>query len=263
MQYSDGPRPRLFAHRGCSADFPENTLEAFRAGIDAGADRLELDVHASSDGGIVVFHDATLERTTDGSGLIRNHTMAELEQLDAGYHFHDSDGSPHRGNGIRIPKLVDLLEQLPGVPLNIEIKQSSPGIEDEVMRILEHYGALDHTLLAAAEDSLMQRIRAKVSANVITGFAGGEAAEFVMRCSGADFDGYTPPGFALQVPPEYMGVKVVTPETVDHAHRLGIEVHVWTINVPGEIETLIEMGVDGIMSDDVRMAASVVDRYRR
>ncbi len=106
MGYLDGPRPRLFAHRGASGDFPENTMEAFRAGLEAGADRLELDVHASADGTVMIFHDESLDRTTDGSGLLSEHTLAELKALDAGYRFKADDGTyPHRAAGIRVASL--------------------------------------------------------------------------------------------------------------------------------------------------------------
>ncbi len=263
MKYTDSPKPRLFAHRGGSAEFPENTLEAFQSGASAGAEMLELDVHASRDGEIVVIHDPTLDRTTDGHGRVRDHSMAELEALDAGFQFADgAGGHPHRGKGIRIPRLRELLQALPGVPLNIEIKQVEPILERQVVDLLAEYDALESVLLAAAEDDIMQRIRTLVGDEVLTGFAASEATEFVMRVMADDFEGYRPPGFALQVPPEHSGIRVIYPESVEAAHRLGLEIHAWTINVPGEIETLIEMGVDGIMSDDVAMAASVVRRYR-
>src|SRR5439155_11764444 len=103
-RYLDGPRPRLFAHRGASASVPENTLEAFGAGLRGGADRLVLDVHASADGVVVVIHDETLARTTDGSGLVRSLPLAALERLDAGHRFRAADGTyPYRGRGLRIP----------------------------------------------------------------------------------------------------------------------------------------------------------------
>jgi len=264
VNYADSPKPRLFAHRGASADFPENTIEAFQAGVRAGAEMLELDVHASRDGEIVVFHDSALERTTDGHGEVRDHTMTELEALDAGFRFSDARGGhPYRGKGIRIPRLLELLQTLPGVPLNIEIKQAEPSIEPAVVDLLAENGAVESVLLAAAEDEIMQRIRTLVGTEVVTGFAASEATEFVMRTMAGDFQGYRPPGFALQVPPEHSGIRVISAEAVEAAHRLGVEIHAWTINVPGEIETLVEMGVDGIMSDDVAMAASVVRRYRR
>src|SRR5437867_3617731 len=92
-RYLDGPRPRLFAHRGASGLFPENTLDAFAAGLGGGAERLELDVHATADGQVVVIHDETLERTTDGTGLVRALPLAALQRLDAGYRFRAPDGT--------------------------------------------------------------------------------------------------------------------------------------------------------------------------
>ena len=122
MSYLDGPRPRLFAHRGASGLVPENTIEAFAEGLAAGAERLELDVHASADGHIVVFHDGDLGRTTEASGPLATRTLAELRSLDAGYHFADAlGGFPYRGKGIRIPALAEVLEEPPGVALNVEV----------------------------------------------------------------------------------------------------------------------------------------------
>src|SRR5215208_4261700 len=103
MSYLDGPRPLAFAHRGGARLWPENTLVAFRGAIELGITHLETDVHRTRDGEIVVFHDARLERTTNGRGLIRDHTLAELEKLDAGYHFTpDGKSHPFRNRGVKI-----------------------------------------------------------------------------------------------------------------------------------------------------------------
>src|SRR5439155_681601 len=129
-RYLGGPRPRLFAHRGASGLVPENTLDAFAAGLKAGAERLELDVHATADAVVVVLHDETLERTTDGAGAARALPLAAVERLDAGYRFRAPDGTyPYRDRGLRVPTLAALLEAFPGVPLNIEVKQKEPPIE--------------------------------------------------------------------------------------------------------------------------------------
>ena len=141
MNFLDGPRPRLFAHRGGALEGPENTLETFAAGLAAGADRLELDVHATSDGEIVVLHDADLGRTTDGRGPVRERTLSEVRALDAGARFGAEDGSrPFAGRGIRVPTLAEVLEAFPDVALNIEIKQESPRIERAVLDLFDRFG---------------------------------------------------------------------------------------------------------------------------
>jgi glycerophosphoryl diester phosphodiesterase len=260
MSYLDGPRPRLFAHRGGSGVAPENTIEAFAAGLAAGADRLELDVHATADGEVLVIHDPTVDRTTDGSGAVRETTLAEIERRDAGYRFVDAAGGhPWRGRGVRIPTLAALLEALPRVPLNIEIKQRDPAIEEAVLAVLDRFDARRDVLLAAESDEIMARIRA-AAPDVPTSFSVADVVEFVDRLQGRGFAGYRPPGIALQIPPSFGDVALVTAESVAAAHDLGLEVHVWTIDDPAEMESLLGLGVDAIMTDQPARAAAV---YRR
>ncbi len=248
-RYLDGPRPRLFAHRGASGAFPENTLAAFAAGLDAGADRLELDVHASADGVVVVIHDDTVDRTTDGTGAVRALPLAALQRLDAGHRFCAADGTyPYRDRGLRIPTLAELLEAVPDAPLNIEIKQETPPIEAAVLATLDGFGARARTLLAAEEGTIMMRIRA-AAGDVLTGFSAPEVAEFVQRLEQNDLAGYEPPGMALQVPPSFHDIPIITAASVAAAHRLGVEVHAWTINDEAEMDALLDLGVDGIMTD--------------
>ena len=260
MTYLDGPRPRLFAHRGASGTAPENTIEAFAEGLAAGADRLELDVHATADGHIVVFHDSDLSRTTDATGPIGARTLAELKTLDAGYHFSGDGGDfPFRGKGIRIPALAEVLEAFPGVPLNIEIKTDDGRTVEAFFELLDRHRARDRVLGAAFEDAIIKRIRA-VAPDAITSLSADEVLEFFGCCLNGSFDTYTPPGKALQVPPAHEGLQVVTPAFVEAAHALDMEVHVWTINDEPEMERLIDLGVDGLMSDYPSRVRAVLER---
>ena len=206
-------------------------------------------MHATSDGVVVVLHDETLERTTDGAGAVRARPLAALERLDAGYRFRAPDGTyPYRDRGLRVPTLAALLEAFPGVPLNIELKQQEPPIETAVLAALDGCAARERTLLAAEDATVMARIRA-AAPDVLTSFSAAEVAEFVFRLRDGRLAGYRPPGVALQVPPAFGDVALVTAESVAAAHRLGLEVHVWTINDEAEMETLLDLGVDGIMTD--------------
>jgi glycerophosphoryl diester phosphodiesterase len=228
--------------------------------LAAGAERLELDVHATADGHVVVFHDSTLDRTTDGSGLVRDLTLAELERLDAGAQFVAADGTrPFRGRGIRVPTLDALLSAHPGVPLNIEIKQDEPAIEAAVLAVLDRHGAREHTLLAAEHVHIMERIRA-AAPGLLTGFASAEVADFVFRLRDGRMADYVPPGLALQVPPSFGDVDIVTDASVRAAHGLGLEVHVWTINDPAEMDRLLDLGVDALMTDLPAVAMDVLRR---
>jgi glycerophosphoryl diester phosphodiesterase len=239
---------------------PENTLEAFAEGLRAGADRLELDVHATADGAVVVLHDETLDRTTDGRGPVNRVSLDALRRLDAGSRFEVPDGShPFRGRGVRVPTLDALLAAFPDVPLNIEIKQEAPPIEPAVLAVLDRHRARERTLLAAEHGSIMERIRA-AAPEMLTSFSAPEAAEFVGRVRDAQLGGYRPSGVALQVPPTYGMIDIVTPEFVRVAHDLGLEVHVWTINTEAEMDALLDLGVDALMTDFPAVAAAVLRR---
>jgi len=217
-------------------------------------------VHASADGHVVVLHDDTLERTTDGSGPARAHTLAALERLDAGYRFRAPDGTmPYRDRGVRIPTLAALLDAFPDVPLNIEVKQEAPPIEAAVVATLDRYGARGRTLLAAEHASIMARIRA-AAPDVLTSCSAPEVAEFVFRLRDGRLAGYRPPAVALQVPASFGDTPIVTAASVAAAHALGVEVHVWTINDESEMDTLLDLGVDGLMTDFPARAATVLRR---
>jgi glycerophosphoryl diester phosphodiesterase len=217
-------------------------------------------VHATADGHVVVLHDAELDRTTNGSGPVRERTLADVRALDAGHRFAAPDGShPWRGRGVRVPTLDELLAAHPGVPLNIEVKQDAPPIEHAVLAALDRHGARERTLLAAEHAAIMTRIRGE-AADVLTSCSAAEAAEFVFRLRDGQLTGWTTPAVALQVPPRYAGIDVVTAESVAAAHALGLEVHVWTINDPAEMDALLDLDVDAIMTDVPALAMDVLRR---
>lgn len=260
-RYFAPPRPRIFGHRGAAGLAPENTLPAFALGAAMNAEYLELDVRGTRDGTVVVIHDPTVDRTTDGEGAVADLSFAALERLDAGYRFtYDGRHFPYRGQGVRIPTLESVLRRFPGHPFNIEVKQAQPPIVDAILAIVRAAQATERVLLAAEHDEIMQVIRAVAGRDVATGMSTGDVVDFIARCREGRWEGYTPPGLALQVPPSYGGVELITPDTVAAAHRLGVEVHAWTINDAEEIERLLALGVDGIMSDLPGMAAAIVAR---
>jgi glycerophosphoryl diester phosphodiesterase len=247
----------VFGHRGASGEAPENTLPAFATAIAAGADRLELDVHRTADGEIVVLHDALVDRTTDGAGPVAALTFAEVSRLDAAHHFRAADGSyPLRGQGVRVPRLVEVLEAFPGAPLNIEIKPDDPLAVEGTLAALDRFGARPRTLLAAEDGARMARIR-QAAPEMLTSFSAQEVAEFLMRGEEPE---YRAPGVALQVPASYGGMAIVTRESVQRAHTLGLEVHVWTINDEAEMEALLALGVDGLITDFPGRAVALLRR---
>ena len=185
-----------------------------------------------------------------------------MRALDAGWGFTAPDGShPFRGRGIRIPTLDELLAAFPDVPVNVEVKQGGRPVVDRVLAVLDAHGARERTLLAAEHHDVMETIRA-AAPDVSTGFSAVEVAEFIGRLREGRLEDYRPAGVALQVPPSFGDVTIVSRESVAAAHALGLEVHVWTINDPEEMRRLLALGVDAIMSDVPAAAAPVLARAR-
>lgn len=265
--YFDLPRPVVIGHRGAAGERPENTLPSFARALELGAAILESDVHPTRDGEIVMFHDDTLERTTDGAGPVSARSLAELSRLDAGHRFSGDGGRtfPFRGQGVRIPTLAEAFQAFPGARFNLELKEGAPGFVDAVLDLLERTRRIETTLLAAEKDAIMAEIRTRSAARglpVATSASTGDALRFVR----AAVDGAPPdPGpLALQVPAGFGGRPLVTEAFVRHAHAHGIEVHVWTINDPGEMARLLELGVDGLVTDfPGRMVELLSARSRR
>jgi glycerophosphoryl diester phosphodiesterase len=259
-RYLEQPRPRLFGHRGASAHFPENTLPAFQAAVEAGVPYLELDVWATADGHVVAHHDETLLRLCGDSRRISDLTLAELKALDAGFGFSpDGTNRPCFNQGITIPTLADVLAAFPAAYFNIEIKQETPAIEEQVLAAIHAAGMADRVLLAAEQDSIMQRLR-PLCGDIPTSFSFAELAAFFTWLQGGCRGDYRPPGVALQIPENWEGRALVTPGTLQAAHALGLEVHVWTVNEPQDMERLLDFGVDGLMSDYPERLVAVTGR---
>ena len=153
-------RPLLFAHRGASIEAPENTLESFSVALDVGANVLELDVHLSQDEQVVVFHDETLDRTTNGSGEVREHSLAELKRLDAGFRFLGPQGErTHRERGVQIPTLAEVFEAFPSAAFNIELKTAEPRLVEETLKLLNPLRD-EQVLLTAGQPEVMTVLEA-------------------------------------------------------------------------------------------------------
>jgi glycerophosphoryl diester phosphodiesterase len=249
--FLQGARPLAFAHRGGSLLWPENTIVAFRGAVEMGYRYLETDLHATRDGALVLLHDDTLERTTDGSGPVWEHTLAELKRFDAGHHFSPDGGRtyPYRGQGVTVPTLEEVLEAFPEVRLNVEIKQEQPPAVQAVADFIERRGLQDRLLVAAFRDRVVREFRSASGGYVATSAARGEARRFWLA-SRLRLERLLPvPYDALQVPARYGTRTVVDRRFVEAAHRRGLHVHVWTVDEPEEMRWLLGLGVDGLMSD--------------
>jgi glycerophosphoryl diester phosphodiesterase len=250
------PRPLVYAHRGGAALRPENTLAAFDHGLSLGADGLELDVHLSRDGVVVVHHDATLERTTDGGGAIAARSVAELAEIDAGCRFRpaDDDGFPFRGQGLRIPTLRQVLERY-DVPLIIELKTSNPALARKTIDEVRAAGAVGRVALGSFYYRVLRAAR-QYEPGIATG-AAREETRWALYRSWVGWPIGSPAYHEFQVP-EYSGrTTIVSPRFVRQAHKARLPVKVWTVNDRAAIDRLLEWGVDAIISDrpDVAVAA--------
>ena len=248
--FLSGSAPLAFAHRGGAALWPENTLLAFEGAISLGACAVETDVHLTRDGEIVVFHDARLERTTNGRGYVRDHTLTELRRLDAGHRFTpDGVTFPWRGQGVRIPTLREALSLDPDVRFNIELKQRGVGLPGAMWRLIEQEGAHDRLLVAAFHDELVREFRVLSRGSVATSAGRREVVSFWIAAN-ARAERLVPIGYdALQVPARQGRLTVVNERFVRAAHARGVAVHVWTIDEADEMRRLLAIGVDGLMSD--------------
>jgi glycerophosphoryl diester phosphodiesterase len=240
----------VMAHRGGRYLWPENTLFAFENATALGVDVLEMDLRSTRDGAIVVLHDDTVDRTMDGSGPVLEYTLEELKSLDAAYHWSPDDGQtyPLRGQGIVIPTLEEVLAAFPDMQMNIEIKQSEPSIVASVCDLLSEHGAVERVLVASFDSDTIKAFRE--TCPEVASTAGESEVRLLYGLSVIYLGGlYRPQAEAVQVPEYSGGIHVVTQRFIDAAHRRGMDVHVWTVNEADDIQRMLDLGVDGIITD--------------
>jgi len=260
-----GRRILNWAHQGGAKEAPSSTLFAMRAAIAAGADALELDVHLSADGVLMVCHDATVDRTTDGTGAIADLTLDELRRLDNAYWWvpgsvvdHDNDDLGayiHRGRAtddpeFRIATLDEVLDSFPDVFLNFDIKQTAPAVtsyEQPLAEALLRHDRVGDTIVASFNDLATDRFRA-IAPQIHTSLGTAGTADFYRAFRGG-LEAPSTPSVALQVPRTFGDIVVVDEDFVAAAHRSGLAVHVWTIDDPEEMASLADIGVDAVMTD--------------
>jgi glycerophosphoryl diester phosphodiesterase len=245
-----------FAHRGGGGEAPENTLPAFEAAVDMGYRYLETDVHLTRDGVLLAFHDGSLERLTDRAGRICDLALAEVREADAGYSFSTDGGLtyPFRGTGVVVPTLEELLTRWDDVFVNIDAKT-----DDTVAPLVALVGRLDvfdRVCIGSFSDRRVARIRALAGGRICSsmGQVATATAFFASRT------GRMPRFHAdcLQVPQRWGRLRIDR-RFVNAAHRAGLPVHVWTIDDEAQMESLLDLGVDGIMTDRPRVLKRVFE----
>jgi glycerophosphoryl diester phosphodiesterase len=238
----------IVGHRGNAAHAPENTLESFRQAVALGVDALELDVRLSADGEVVVHHDPTVDRTTDGTGAVAAKSWSALARLDAGARFAPTGArgteTPYRGTGVRIPRFAEVLEAFPDTPLLIEMKV--PEVARPLRRLLETARAEARCIVASFVSAAMPPFAGSA---IATGSSQADLVRLFPRAV-VGWAARTLSYRVIAMPAVHWGLPLPMTGFVRAAAGAGVPVHVWTVNDPAEGERLWRAGVRGLISDD-------------
>ena len=236
----------VIGHRGNAAKAPENTLESFRQAVAAGVDALEFDVRLTADRRVVVMHDPTLDRTTDRTGAVAAMSLGELQRVDAGARFSSDRGRtrPYAGRGITVPSLDQVLEEFPQVPLLIEIKTADAA--ESTRAVIERHESRDRCIVASFDDRALPAFR-------VAGFKTSSAQRDVARLlipAQLGLPIQRPRFDVMCIPRTFRGLPLPVGALARALGRVGIPVHVWTVDSPQTARDLWRVGVRGIISND-------------
>ena len=251
----DDPEVLIIAHRGGKGIAPEGTLAAFDKSFELGVDIFEYDIHQTSDGHLVVIHDPSVDRTTDGSGLINEMTLYEVQALDAGYHFQDETGKySYRGQGVYIPTVREVFEAYPNMRQLIEIKDTNdPAIYEEIIQKLWHliqeYEMEDYVMIGSFDHEINERFE-EISTGKIPIGAGEQAVRDFANMHVPYLNGLAKSTVdSLQLPVEEEGHNLASKNIIRSAKKRNMAIYYWTINEKEEMKELILKGVDGLITD--------------
>ncbi|MFC1996715.1 glycerophosphodiester phosphodiesterase [Chloroflexota bacterium] len=240
----------VIAHRGGRRLWPENTLYAYQKAAELGVDVIEMDLHSTQDGALVMMHDDTVDRTTDGNGAIQDHSLAALQALDAGYNWSDDDGAtyPYRGQGIVVPTLEEVFATLPDARMNIEIKQTTPSIIQPLCEMIRDHGMTERVLIASFDQDTIRAFRSACPEVATTA---GEDEVLMLYGLSFVYLGYlySPSAEAVQVPEQREPIYVLIPRFVEAAQGRNMDLHVWTVNEVDDMQRMLDSGVDGMITD--------------
>ena len=240
----------VIAHRGGRSLGPENTLYTFQQAADLGVGVLELDLRSTKDGHLVVIHDETVDRTTNGTGTVNSYDLDDLKKLDAAYRWSAKTAAsfPLRGQGIQVPTLSEVFEAFPELRVNIEIKDIRPDSLSKICRAIRDYNMMDNVMIASFDAGALDEFRS-LCPEVATSAGASEAIVFYWLQWLHLGSIYAPDAQALQIPEKYGDNFIVNQRFLEAAHNRNMRVHVWTVNDANTMKQLIQLGVDGIMTD--------------
>lgn len=231
----------VIAHRGGGGEWPGETMHAFVSAIKAGVDVLEMDVHRTRDGVLVLMHDKTLDATTNGSGLIKEKDYAEIENLDAAYTW-----PMHRGKGIKIPRLEEVFDAFPKARMNIEVKQRTPSLVPALCKLIKDRKKEEDVLIASAWHRTLREVRSE-NRELATSASVWEISNFQVFNNVLGVR-HSLPTDAIQWHSKF-AFHVVTERFVAAARKADLQVHAWTVNEHEEMNRMISLGVHGIITD--------------
>lgn len=236
---------------------------AFRNAVALGVDALELDIHSTADGHLVVCHDPTLDRTTGGAGPIHAYTLRDLQQIDAGYWWSDDGGRtyPFRGQGITIPTLRQVLSEFPHLWINVDLKQTDPPIVAPFLDLVREMEMVEQICAGSVTVETVRALRRQCPEMATAAHYNEVRRLFVFSRMGLGRL-YQGEATAMQAPAVDKRRRIITPEFVRGAHAGNTAVHVWTVDDISEMVRLIEMGVDGLMTDYPDLLLKLLGRYR-
>lgn len=250
--------PRLYAHRGAAAELPENTLPSFERAASYGVHALEMDVHMSSDGVVVVSHDPDGQRMCRESRAIKQTPYAEIARWDAGWGFVTANKDrPFADSGLRVPRLDEVLDAFPDLYINVDLKQGHPSMVAEVMKIVRQARAEERVILASFSQATLLHLRAAGYPGITAMAALDLAAALFLPSSLVRSLPWR--GQAAQIPTGHGRFTLAARSIIARLHGLGARVDFWTINDPRQARTLLELGADGIMTDDPKAIAPVFE----
>jgi len=270
------------AHRGDSAQVPENTAQAFEDAFDLGVDCLETDVHITKDEQFILFHDDAVDRTTEAKGLVSSFTLSELKKLDAGYRFQPPN-FPFRAKGLQIQTLDEILQKFP-IRFNLDIKDKDPKVPELLAVKLEELGVEDRVMVCSFHQGQIKRFRKFSDIPTSAGpkevfkfwrvakkwirkhqsiINGENSNNFNEKLSQKKIFGGELPYYALQIPEGYYFLRFITPNLIKFAHIEGIDIsiQVWTINNEKDIHKFLEWDIDGIFTDKPKMMLEILKSF--
>lgn len=260
--------PIVIAHRG-GDKYPPNTLVAFSYAESIGVDAIEFDLHMTKDGHLVVIHDNTVDRTTNGTGRIDSFDLSEIKQLDAAYHYQDEKGNyPYRGKGVTIPTLEEVFETFPHMFMDIEIKDRYPinkesEIEEKLWKLIQHYGMEDKVIISSFQQEIIKKFNELSEGTVAISGGTHETSSFFILHKLFLGKLYVPAVDALVIPTKSRGFNLANEKLIQSAQKLNMKVIYWTINEEEEMRRLLKLGANGIITDKPELLLQIIDEMSK